>query len=591
MSDSDSTSPTTVVNPVTPGPRKGLFGRAIDSFKPPIGQNGFTPERTKAAVYPKNAGMDPEKGQKPDGVKTTVQGVSDDDEAYDDNGGLHRALGGRHLQMIALGGSIGTGLFIGSGGAFNSGGPGSVLIGFSLVGIMLFTVVNALGELACTFPIQGSFSIYATRFIHPSWGFAMGWNYALQWIVTLPTELSAAVLVIKYWDTSTSPAVWISLLLGWVFLVNMLGVRGYGEAEVVYSMIKVIAILGFIILAIVINAGGAPDHHYYGAHTWYDPGAFNNGFKGFCSVFVTAAFAFSGTELVGLAAAETANPRKTLPTATKQVFWRVTFFYIVSLLLVGFLVPYNDPNLLNGSGAAASPFVIAIKNARIKALPSIFNAVILISVLSVGNSATFATSRTLTALAGYRQAPKFLMYVDREGRPLFSLLIVIVFGCLGYINLSSSSSTVFNWLLAIGGLSVLFTWASICFAHIRFRQAWKAQGHTVEELPFRAAFGVWGSWFGGLFNVLILVATFYVAVWPIGLQPNANSFFLSYLAAPIILVTFIAHLLWKRPGLLHPSSMDIDTGRSNFPSLETLRAERAEVASKPFFGRWFSYLC
>lgn len=165
-----------------------------------------------------------------------------------------------------------------------------------------------------------------------------------------------------------------------------------------------------------------------------------------------------------------------------------------------------------------------------------FNAVILVSVLSVGNSATFATSRTLSALASYGQAPRFLSYVDRQGRPLIALLIVLVFGCIAYINLSSSSTTVFNWLLSIGGLSVIFTWGSICFAHIRFRQAWKAQGHTVEELPFKAAFGIWGSIYGGCFNVLILIANFYVAVWPIGVAPNANSFFLSYLAAPIVLV-------------------------------------------------------
>jgi len=185
------------------------------------------------------------------------------------------------------------------------------------------------------------------------------------------------------------------------------------------------------------------------------------------------------------------------------------------------------------------------------ALPSIFNAVILISVLSVGNSSTFATSRTLTALAGHGYAPRFFMYVDREGRPLVSLIIVLVFGCLAYIDLSSSSTTVFDWLLSLGGLSSLFSWGSICFAHIRFRHAWRAQGHTVEELPFKAAFGEWGSWFGGLFNVLVLIVTFYVAVWPIGVKPNAKTFFLSYLAAPIILAyvyflylhSFVSHLI------------------------------------------------
>ena len=129
-------------------------------------------------------------------------------------------------------------------------------------------------------------------------------------------------------------------------------------------------------------------------------------------------------------------------------------------------------------------------------LPSIFNAVILVSVLSVGNSAVFATSRTITALASYRQAPQVFAYIDREGRPLVSILLVLVFGLLAYIQLSSSATTVFNWLLALGGLSALFTWGSVCLAHIRFRQVWKHQGRTVEELPFSAALGVWGSWFG-----------------------------------------------------------------------------------------------
>jgi len=265
----------------------------------------------------------------------------------------------------------------------------------------------------------------------------------------------------------------------------------------------------------------------------------------------------------------------------------------VSLLLVGFLVRSDDQRLLNGTEATASPFVLAIEDAGIKALPSIFNAVILISVLSVGNSATFATSRTLSALAAYGQAPRFLMYVDREGRPLFGLIVVLLFGCLAYIDLSSSSSTVFDWLLALGGLAALFTWASICFAHIRFRKAWKLSGRTVEELPFRSAAGVWGSWFGFLFNVLVIIAQFYVALFPIGESPNANAFFLTYLAAPIILAFFLGHLLWTRPplGLLPLKHIDLDTGRRDFPSLETLRSERAIIAERPFFSRWYHYLC
>jgi amino acid transporter len=187
------------------------------------------------------------------------------------------------------------------------------------------------------------------------------------------------------------------------------------------SIIKVIAILGFIILGIVLILGGGPNHQYIGGKYWHDPGSFANGFKGVCSVFVKAAIAFGGTELVGMAAAETDNPQKTIPRATKQVFWRITLFYLVSLTIIGGLVPYTSPRLLSGSSsydASASPFVIAIEDAGIKVLPSIFNAVILSAVLSADNSAVYGASRTLCALAENGQAPKLFTYIDRKGRPL-----------------------------------------------------------------------------------------------------------------------------------------------------------------------------
>jgi len=254
---------------------------------------------------------------------------------------------------------------------------------------------------------------------------------------------------------------------------------------------------------------------YIGAKYWYDPGAFRNGFQGFCAVFVTAAFAFGGTELVGLAAAEAADPRKTLPTATKQVFWRITFFYVISLLLVGLIVPSNSPELLNSSGANTkySPFIIAIQSAGIQGLPSVFNAVITISVISVANSCTFASTRTIQALAMNGMGPKFLAHVDKRGRPIWCIVLQIAFGLLAFINEASVGSQVFNWLLALSGLSYFFVWASICICHIRFRKAWRIQGHTLEELPYQASFGVIGSWIGLSLNVIALIATFYTSLY------------------------------------------------------------------------------
>ncbi len=312
--------------------------------------------------------------------------------------------------------------------------------------------------------------------------------------------------------------IWVALFLIAITVINFFGVRGYGEFEFVGSLIKVIAVIGFIIAGVVINVGGGPNGKYYGAETWHNPGAFNNGFKGFSTVFVTAAFAFAGTELIGLAAAETANARKEIPKAAKQIFMRVTIFYIVSLFIVSLLVPYTDPRLGSGAyDARASPFVIAINNAGIGVLPSIFNAVILVSVLSVGNSAVYAASRTLQAMAAIGQAPKVFTYVDRNGRPVPAVALSLVFGLLGFLIYAGDNArnTVFNWLLAISGLSTIISWLCICISHARFRQAWARAGHTLEELPWKNPFGIWGSLYGAAFNVLVIIFTFYTSVFPL----------------------------------------------------------------------------
>ncbi|KAK9322788.1 general amino-acid permease GAP1 [Lipomyces orientalis] len=476
---------------------------------------------------------------------------------------LARSLKGRHLQMIAIGGSIGTGLFVNSGKALNGGGPASLLIAFGIIGLMLYTVVHGLGELAVTFPVSGSFSTYSTRFIDPAWGFAMGWNYALQWLVVFPLELVAASITLQYWNVNVNNAVWVAIFWVVIVVINFFGVKGYGEAEFIFSMIKVIAVIGFIILGVVLVCGGGPVGGYIGGKYWHHPGAFNHGFKGLCSVFVTAAFAFAGTELVGLAAAETANPRKTLPTAVKQVFWRITLFYIVALTLVGLLVPYDNERLLGASSvdATASPFVIAITNAGISGLPSVMNVVIMIAVLSVGNSSIYGCSRTLASLAEMNQAPKILAYIDKSGRPLVGIIVTSIFGLLAFVSASPAEGDVFNWLLALSGLSSIFTWGSVCLAHILFRRAWKVQGHSLDELAFKSHPGVIGSYVGLILNFLVLVAQFWIAVWPVGGTPNASDFFMAYLAAPVVIAFYIFYKVWKRTPFVRPSQADLVSGR------------------------------
>jgi len=501
---------------------------------------------------------------------------------------LDRSMKARHLHMIAIGGSIGAGFFVGSGGALTKGGPASLLICFSIAGVMIFNVVHALGELAVLYPVSGGFYTYSVRFVDPSWGFAMGWNYVFQWVIVLPLELTVVSFTVQYWDKEISVAVWITIFWVFIIIINVFGTLGYAEEEFVSSCFKLAATVIFMIVALVLVCGGGPSrgiyNEYWGARLWYDPGAFQNGFRGFASVFVTAAFAFSGTELVGLAAAEAENPAKALPGAIKQVFWRITLFYILGLTFVGLLVSSTDGRLLNAKNPysdGTSPFVLAAKDAGLVGYDSFMNVVILVSVVSIGVSCVYGGSRTLTALAEQGYAPKIFSYIDRSGRPLPSVVLNLAFGGIAYITLASKGPVVFDWLLSLSGLAALFTWGSICFAHIRFRQAWKHQGHTLDELPFKAVFGVAGSWLGLFLVVLALVMQLISAIIPpfSDQYASAEDFFKAYLAFPVVLFFWACGYLWKRQGFLKLDQIDVDTGlrEHNWDEINAYRAHQATL--------------
>ncbi|KAG5748242.1 hypothetical protein H9Q72_008791 [Fusarium xylarioides] len=531
--------PTTVIQGSSHTVRQSRIRNFIDGFKPPLEHN-LTAETTEHVTSASNEQNPPDNLKGPAPEK------------------LARKIKHRHLQLIAIASCVGTGLFVGSGKALANGRPASLLIAFGLIGTMMYCTVNALGELGVMYPVAGSFAAFSTRFLDPAWGLAMGWNYAISWLVTLPLEITAASMTISFWPGSreTNNAAWVAIFWFIVVSINLFSVKGNApapKAEFIFSTIKVIAVIGFIILGICLNCGGSPSGEYIGARYWHDPGAFNHGFKGLCSVFVTASFAFGGTEMIGLVAGETANPRKSLPAAVKQVFWRIILFYILALLMIGLLVPYTDPGLLNGTGSSdanASPFVIAIHNAGIDILPSIFNVVIMISILSVGNSAVYSAFRTLAAMADHQQAPQILGYVDRNGRPLVAILFTAAFGLIGFIAAAGADArdTAFDWMLSIAGLAQIFNWGSICLCHIRFRRAWAAQGHSLNELPYRSQPGIYGSWVGFIFNCLIVITQFWTGFAPVGYQSitgaeRTESWFKSCLSLIIILITCVSFKL------------------------------------------------
>ncbi|KAG7661514.1 uncharacterized protein J8A68_004973 [[Candida] subhashii] len=510
-------------------------------------------------------------------------------------GDLHRELKNKHIQMIALGGSIGTGLLIGSGGALHTGGPAALLIAWGLVGTMVFCVIHSLGEMCVAFPVNGAFSTYATRFVDSSWGFAVGWNYALMWLIVLPLELVAASMCIQYWNSNINPAAWVVLFYLFIFAINLFGVKGYGEAEFYLTIFKVIAIVGFIILGVVLVCGGGPTHEFVGNKNW-KVGAFANGFKGVATTFITASYSLAGSEMVGLASAEVANPRKHLPKAVRQVFWRIFLFYFLSLTMIGLLVPYDHPSLLGASGTSASPFVIAIQEGGIKALPSIFNACILISVISVGNSAVFGCSRTIQSLGAQGLAPEIFAFVDRKGRPLAGLALSAVFGLLCFLSAYHDEGTVFGWLLSVSGLATIFSWGNIALCHVRFRLAMRVQNRSLEELSFTSIAGIWGSIYSIGFLCLVLGVQFWTALFPLGSNGHASaeSFFQNYLGSVVILIFYIGHKLYSRNWRIYLKleEIDLDTGR-RVVDIELIKAEIEEEKAanrlKPMYKRIWNY--
>ncbi|KAL5606905.1 hypothetical protein BROUX41_003281 [Berkeleyomyces rouxiae] len=501
---------------------------------------------------------------------------------------LDKTMKKRHLHMIAIGGSIGAGFFVGSGAALAKGGPGSLLLDFAIIGFMMFNVVFALGELAVMYPVSGGFYTYSNRFIDRSWGFAMGWNYVLQWAVVLPFELVTASITIGYWDRdgNISRGVWITVFMLVIIIINIFGTLGYAEEEFISSFLKLTATVVFMFMAVVFVCGGGPSHgrynEYWGTRYWSDPGAFQNGFLGFCSVFVTAAFAYSGTELVGLAAAEAKNPAKELPGAIKQIFWRISLFYILGLFFVGLLISSKDPNLLDTSksGSDTSPFVLVARYAGLPGFAHFMNSIILVSVISIGVSGVYGGSRTLVALAEQGYAPSLFTYVDRAGRPLPAVGLIISCAPIAYVNLTSVGNSIFDWLLAVSGLAALFTWSSICLSHIRFRLAWAKQGRSLDMIPFKAAGGIYGSAIGLALNILVLIACFYVAIHDL----DAATFFKNYLAAPVVLAFWLGAFLWKRSPWVTLEEIDLDTGLREHDWNE-INAFRAKIAALPLWRR------
>ncbi|KAI2474809.1 Histidine permease [Pyrenophora tritici-repentis] len=406
---------------------------------------------------------DPEYGAKSEYQHATGELPPTDSEGvvvHADHGHLHRGLKSRHITMIAIGGAIGTGLIIGTGKALAQSGPGSILIAYTSVGLIVYVVMTALGEMAAWIPHASGFAGYATRFCDPALGFALGWTY-------------------------------------W------------------FNAIKVITIVGVILLSFLLAVGAGPNGEATGFKYYKDPGGFRpyiatgdaGKFFGFWSSLVNAVFAYLGTELIGVTVGEAQNPRKTIPRAIKLTFYRILFFYCLSVFFLGMLVPYNSSELSFANqattGASASPFVVAIKLAGIKYLPTIVNAAILLFTFSASNSDLYIASRTIYGLAVEGHAPKIFKWTDKRGVPVPALAISALLCCTAFMNVADDAKTVFGYFVNLTTIFGLLSWISLLVTHIWFVRARRAQGITNDQLAYTAPFGLTGSYIALFFCILI----------------------------------------------------------------------------------------
>ncbi|KAL1982384.1 hypothetical protein VTN96DRAFT_1354 [Rasamsonia emersonii] len=515
-------------------------------------------------------------------------------------GQTHRGLTSRHIQFLALGGCIGTGLFVGSGATLSTVGPAPLFMGYLAMSTVVWAIMNVLGEMSTYMPVKGvSVPYLVNRFTEPSLGFAVGYNYWYSFSMLIASEVTAASLVIEYWTTEVPVAVWITIILAVILILNIIAVSFFGEAEFWFASIKIITIIGLIILGIVLFFGGGPNHDRLGFRYWNNPGAFKpylvdgdtGRFLAFWTAFIKSGFAFIfSPELITTAAGEAASPRRNIPKATRRFIYRLMAFYILGTLVIGVTVAYNDPNLLSGvqnssSNAGASPFVIGIQNAGIKGLNHVINAAILTSAWSSGNSWLFAGSRTLYSLACAGQAPKIFAVCNRKGIPYVAVLCTFAIGCLSYLNVSSSGANVFYWFTNITTVGGFISWIVLLIAYLRFRGAMQFNG-MLGRLPFKTPLQPYTTYYALLIVSLLALTNGYAVFFPGNF--TASGFLVSYIVFAIFLALYLGHKLWFRtPWLMKVSEIDVVSG---VDEIDRMTEEDQERVPRNWLERFWFWL-
>lgn len=398
--------------------------------------------------------------------------------------GLKRAIKSRHLFMITLAGVIGTGLFLGTGDVISQAGPGGTIAAYVIGGVLLYLTMVCLGEMSAVMPVSGSFQAHATKFIGPGTGFAIGWVYWISWASFIGLEFLSAGIVMKYWFPDTPTWMWSAFFIAVLFAINCFTVRSFAETEYILAAVKVTAVGLFIILGVLTltgvihmdGHGSSPGLSNFTSHGGFFPVGIGTVF----AAMMTVVYTFMGSEVMGVAAGEAENPREAIPRAVRTIVFRLVFLYLGAIVILIALIPWNQ------LGLDQSPFVTVLQAIGIPYAAGIMNFVILIAILSVGNTGLYLCTRILWSLAQENGAPKAFGRTTRRGVPIAALIFTLVFGLLSLLTSFVAADTLFVFLMSVSGVGGALCWMVIAWSQFTFRRQYVAAGGQVKDLPYSA---------------------------------------------------------------------------------------------------------
>ena len=501
--------------------------------------------------------------------------------------GTKRGLSSRHSQLIALGGTIGTGLFVSSGKVLAAGGPAFLVSGYVAMSAFIYLVLAAVTEMAAYLPIPGgTMNYYGGRYVSRSLGYMMGWLYFYSFAVFVPFEVTAAAMVVRYWESSSiDTAVLITILLVPIVALNLLPVKYFGESEFWLAGLKVVTLVGLLILSFILFWGGGPSRQRLGFWYWVQPGATKTmivpggagRFVAFLTCLINSALAFTfSPEMIVVMAGEMQSPRRTVPRVARKFFWRLIVFYIGSALAISVICPSDAPELLNGgAGAGSSPWVIGVRNAGIHALDSVINAVIVTAAWSAGNSILYLSSRSLYSMALEGNAPRVFRRCTKQGVPVYAVGASASFSLLAYMNVNSAAADVFDWLLNLVNNGGFISWICCSIVYIRFHRAAAAQNIDVTALSTRSRLQPIGAWVTLVTFTLLCLLNGFTVFFPT--EWSTAGFLSAYVGIPIFATIYLTHRMLnpKEPWVIPSHMVDMHSG------LAEMEAEESQELEKP----------